>query len=108
MQDKPFICPVSQQVYYLRAMHVRRVCSSIKLSSLGEASEDFTISNFGQLFRAQIEVDWGGEVSGLLLRYDQNALIDSVCIKFHNGLLYYCQPWHNPTSVERLADLIGR
>jgi len=55
IQDEPIICPVSHQVYHLRETHVRGVCRSIKLSSLRDASEDFRIPNFGQLFRAQME-----------------------------------------------------
>jgi hypothetical protein len=35
--------------------------------------------------------------------YDQNALLDSMFIRFQNGLLYYHQPFHNPTSVECLG-----
>jgi hypothetical protein len=42
-------------------------------------------------------------VSGLVLGYDQNVLIHSVCIELQNGLLYYCQPFHCPTSVEHLG-----
>jgi len=38
-----------------------------------------------------------------VLRYDQNVLFDSIFIKLQNGLLYYGQPFHNPTSVERLG-----
>jgi hypothetical protein len=34
--------------------------------------------------------------------YNQNVLLDSLFIKLQNGLLYYPQPFHNPTSVERL------
>jgi len=103
IQDEPFIRPVSQHVYHLREMHVRKVCRSIKLTSLRDASKDFAIPNFGQLFRAQIRQDWGPEVCGLVLGYDQNVLIDSIFIKLQNGLLYYHQPFHNPTSVERLG-----
>ena len=58
---------------------------------------------FGRLFHAQIEDDSGHEVIGLVLGYDQNVLLDSIFIKLPNGLLYYCQPFHNPTSVERLG-----
>jgi len=79
------------------------VCISIKLTSLRDASEDSGIPNFGQLFRAQIEEDCGPKVCGLMLGYDQNALFDSIFIKLQNGLLYYCQPFHNPTSVEHLG-----
>jgi hypothetical protein len=100
---EPFFRPVSQQVHHLRETHVRGVCRSIKLTSLRDASVDFGIPNFGQLFRTQIEDDWGHEVSGLVLGYDQNVLIDSVFIKLQNGLLYYRQPFHCPTSVERLG-----
>ena len=38
-----------------------------------------------------------------MLRYDQNVLIDSGFIKLQNGLLYYRQPFHCPTSVEHLG-----
>jgi hypothetical protein len=102
-QDEPFFRPVSPQVHHLRETHVRGVCRSIKLTSLRDASEDFGIPNFGQLFRAQIEEDWGPEVSGLVLGYDQNVLLDSIFIKLQNGLSYYCQPFHCPTSVQHLG-----
>jgi len=103
IEDEPIIRPVSQQLYHLRETHVCGVCSSIKLTSLRDASEDFGIPNFGQQFRAQIEEDWGHKVSGLVLGYDQNVLLDSIFIKLQNGLLYYHQPFHNPTSVDRLG-----
>jgi hypothetical protein len=61
------------------------VCNSIKLTSLRYALEDFRFPNFGQLFHTQIEDDWGHEVSGLVLEYDQNVLIDSVSIYFRMG-----------------------
>jgi len=38
-----------------------------------------------------------------VLGYDLNVFIDSILMKLHNGLLYYRQPCHNPTSVERLG-----
>jgi len=79
------------------------VCKSIKLTSLRDAFEEFRIPNFGQLLCAQIEEDWGREVCGLVLGHDQNVLIDCIFIKLQNGLLYYHQPFHNPTSVEHLA-----
>jgi hypothetical protein len=79
------------------------VCRSIKLTSLTDTSEDFGIPNFGQLFRAQIEQDWRHKVSGLVLGYDHNVLIDTTYIKLQNGLVYHCQPLYNPTSVERLG-----
>jgi len=102
-QHAPIIRPVLQQVCHLRETHVRGVCRSIKLTSLRDASEDFGIPNFGQLFHAQIEDDWGHKVSGLVVGYDQNVLLDSIFIKLQNGLFYYRQPFHNPTSVERLG-----
>jgi hypothetical protein len=86
-QNEPVICFVSPQVHDLREMHVRGVFSSIKLTSLGNASEDFGIPNFGQLFRTPIEAYWRHEVSGLVLGYDQKALLDSICIKLQTGLL---------------------
>jgi len=103
MQDEPIIHPVSERVYHLRETHVCRVCRSIKITSLRDASEDFRIPNFGQLFHVQIEEDWGHEVSGLVLGYDQNVLLDSIFIKLQNGLLYYRQPFHCPISVEHLG-----
>jgi hypothetical protein len=87
VQDMPIICPGSQQVYRLRKTHVCGVCRSIKLTSLRDASEDFGIPKFGQLFHTQIEQDWGYEVSGLVLGYDQNVLLDSIFINLQNGLL---------------------
>jgi len=51
-QDERFFHSVSPQVYYLREFYVRGVCRSIKLTSLSDASEDFGIPNFGQLFLA--------------------------------------------------------
>jgi len=103
IEDEPFIRPVSQQVYHLRETHVSGVCRSIQLTSLRVASEDLGNPNFGQLFHMQIEEDWGHEVSGLILGYDQNVLLDSIFITLQNWLLYYRQPFHNPTSVERLG-----
>jgi len=79
------------------------VCRSIELTSLRDASEDFGIPNYRQLFRAQTDEDWGHEVSRLVHGYDQNVLRDSIFSKLHNGLLYYRQPCHNLTSVERLG-----
>jgi len=38
-----------------------------------------------------------------MLGYHQNVLIDSIIIKLQNGLVYYRQPFHNPTSVEHLG-----
>jgi hypothetical protein len=102
-QNEPFFRPVSQQVHHLRETHVHGVCRSIKLTSLSDASVDFRIPNFGQVFHTQIEEDWGHEVGGLVLGYDHNVLIDSVLIKLQNGLLYYHQPFYCPTSVERLG-----
>jgi hypothetical protein len=38
-----------------------------------------------------------------VLGYDQNVLLDSILIILQNGLLYYHQPFHIPTSVEHLG-----
>jgi len=35
--------------------------------------------------------------------YAQNVLLDGTFIKLPNGLLYYRQPFHNPTSVEHVG-----
>ena len=58
IEDEPSIRPVSPQLYHLRDTHARRVCRSIKLTSLRDASEDFGFPNIGQLFRMQNEDDW--------------------------------------------------
>jgi hypothetical protein len=87
IQEEPGIHPVLQQGYHLRETHVCGVCRSIKLTLLRDASEDFGIPNIGQLFRTRIEEDWGHEVSGIVLGYDQNLLLDSILIKLQNGLL---------------------
>jgi len=102
-QEEQSFRHVSQQVYHWRESHVCEVCRSIKITSLTDASEDIGIPNFGKLFHAQIEEDWGHKVCGLVLGYDQNALKDSIFITLQNGLLYYSQPCHCPTSVERLG-----
>jgi hypothetical protein len=54
-------------------------------------------------FILKIGEDWGQKVSGLVLRYDQNVLLDSIISNLHNGLSYYCQPFHCPISVENLG-----
>jgi len=102
-QDDPFFHAGSPLVHYLRATHVHGVCRSTKLTSLREASEDFGFRSFGQLFRTQIEVDWGHEVSGLVLGKDQNVLLDSTFNKLQIGLSYYHQPFHFHTAVEHLG-----
>jgi hypothetical protein len=84
-------------------MCVCGVCRSIKLTSLRAVSEDFGIPNFGQLLGKQIEEDWGHDVGGVVIRYNQNVLLDSICIKLQNRLLYDHQPFHNSTSVEHLG-----
>jgi hypothetical protein len=80
IKDELILCTVSQQLYHLRETHVRRVCRSIKLTPHRDASEDFRIPNFGQLFHQQIEETWGHEVTGLVLGYNQNVLLDSILI----------------------------
>jgi hypothetical protein len=49
-QEKPCICPVSQQVYHSRESHVRGVCRNVKFTSPRDASEDVGIPNFENLF----------------------------------------------------------
>ena len=102
-RDKLSFHPSSQQVHYLRETIVRGAYRSIKFHSLRDASKHFWIPNFGQLFRTQIEEDWGHEVCWLVLRYHQNVLKDSIIIQLQNTLSYYCQPFHCPTSVQRLG-----
>jgi hypothetical protein len=62
-QDEPFFTHVSQQVYHLRETLVRRVCRSIKFTSLRDESVDIKIPNFRQLFHTPIEDDWGNGAS---------------------------------------------
>jgi len=83
-------------------MHLHGVCRGIKLSSLRNVSHDFRIPNFGQLFCPLNEEDSGQAVSGLVLGYDQNVLMDSIFLKLNIGLLYYGQPFHCLISVEHL------
>jgi len=103
IQNEAIIRTVSQQVYHLREPPVRIVCRSIISTSHRDTSEDSGLSNIGQLVRVLIEDDWGHEVSGLMLGYDQNVLLDSIFIKLQNGLLYYRQPFHYPTCIKRLG-----
>jgi len=102
-QEEPFVQHVSQKVNLLGETPVCGECRRIRLTSLRDASVDFRIPNFGQLCHTQIEDDWGRDVAGLVLGYDQNIVINIISIKLHNGLLYYCQPFHCPKSVERLG-----
>jgi len=78
-------------------------CTEVSNQYLWDASVDFRIPIFGPLFRTQIEDDWGHKVSYLVLGYEQNVLIHSIIITLQNGLLYYRQPIHCPTSVEHLG-----
>jgi len=100
IEEEPFLVSLLLRVYHLGETHVHGVCRSVKLTSPRDASEDFGILNFGQLFRAEIDEEGGHEASGLALGYDENVLLDSIFIKLQNGLFNYCQPFHNPTSDE--------
>jgi len=91
---------MSHQVNYLRETQVTEACRCIKLTALRDSLVGFRIPNIEQLFRTQIEEYWGHEFSGLVLGYNQNVLINIIFIKIQNGQLYYCQPFHCPTSVE--------
>jgi len=106
-QKEQLFCPISQQGHHLRGSYVRGVCRSMTLTSPRDGSVDFGIPNFEQLFRTQIEDDWGHEVSGLVLGYDHNVLIYSVLIKLQNGLLYSSQPFHCPHLLS-IWNLIAR
>jgi hypothetical protein len=103
IEHEPFICTVSQQVYHLGETHVRRVCRSILLTSHRDASEDIQIPNIGPQFHTQIEGNWQLKVTWLMLGCDQNVPLYSIFIEILNGLLYYCEPFHNPTSVNHLG-----
>jgi len=69
-QNEQLFRHMSPQVYHLREIHVHGVCRSINLASLGEASKDVGIHNFGQLFHVQTEQHWWLELCGLVLAYD--------------------------------------
>jgi len=103
IEDEHFSSPVAQHCISFERNACQWGCRSIKLTSLRDASEDFGIPNFGQLIRTHSKESRGHQVSRLIFGYDQNVLKDSECNKLQNGLLYYRQPFHNPTSVGRLA-----
>jgi hypothetical protein len=67
IEDEPYICPVLQQLYHLREIHICGVCRRFKWTLLGDPSEDFRISNFGKLRWAQIEEECGHKVHGLVV-----------------------------------------
>jgi hypothetical protein len=69
---------MSPQLHHLGESHVCRVSRFIKLTSPGDISEDFGILNIAQLCCSQIEEDWGHDVCGLVLGYDQNILLDNI------------------------------
>jgi hypothetical protein len=76
------------------------VCRSIKSTSLSDASEDLGISNFGELFGAQIEKNWGREVSGQVLRYDQDVLI---AIYLSNSTMGCCTTINHFTALQLVS-----
>lgn len=82
-------CPLSVQNY--------------QITSLTDPVEDFETANFGQLCGAQIDAEWGHDISGLVLRNYENGLLDSTFIKPHNVLAYYHQQFHCSTSDEHLG-----
>ena len=93
---------MSQPVYYLRECHLCGVWRRINLILFGDASVDFEIPHFGLLFPTQIEDDRGHKATVLVIRRDQNVLLDNIFIMLHHGLLYYYQPCHCTASVEHL------
>jgi hypothetical protein len=97
------LCHVSQQAHHLAETPVCGVCSCIKSTLLSDALADFEISNFQHLLHEQIEEDWWHDVCWLVPRYDQNVFIHSILIKLQNVLLYYCQQFHCPTSVQHVG-----
>jgi hypothetical protein len=99
-QNDPFFSPGSQQEHHLRETHFHVVCKRMKVTLLTDAPVDLGMPNSGHLFRAQIAHGWGHRVSGLVLRLDNNVLIDSVFIKHENELLCYRQPFCCRTSDE--------
>jgi len=99
-QEEPFFRPVSQQVHHLRETHVCGV-SNLPHSEMHQKISEFPSLASYSMHKFKRTGD--KRFSGLVLRYDQNVLIDSIFIKLHNGLLYYRQPFHCPTSVEHLG-----
>jgi hypothetical protein len=102
-QKEPLFRPVSQQVHHLIETHVHGVFRILKFTSDRDASVEFGIPNTAQLFRTEIVHNWGHEVTELVLGYDQNVVKDCIFIKLQNGLSYYRQPFHCPTSVGHLG-----
>jgi len=88
-------------------MNVSRVYRCIKLTSLRDALEDYWCQIFRQLFRSQIDDDWGQEDCRLVLEYNQNVLIDSIFIELQNRL---CITINHFTALYLLSvwDLIAR
>ena len=79
------------------------MCTRIKLTSPRDATEDFRIPNFGQLFRAQTEEDWGHEICGVVIGYAHNALDDNIFGELENRLLYHHELFRSPPSVESVG-----
>jgi len=69
-QDKPLFHSMLAEVHHFIETHVHGGCWSITLTSFRDASKEFEIPNFVQLFHSQIKEDLGHKVSEPVLRYD--------------------------------------
>jgi hypothetical protein len=82
-------------------MHIGGVGRIINSFTLRDVSDNIGIPTFGRLFRTQAEENCRLKFCTLVVGYNQNVLIDSIFIAAQNGLLYYREQFHNPTSAER-------
>jgi len=94
---------ISQQAKYMTETHVCGWYSSIKLTAIWDATEDFVISIIGQRFHIRIGDDLGHDICWLVFGYTHNVPLDHMFIGLFKRLLYYCQTFYGSTSVECLG-----
>jgi len=101
-QEARFFPLLTEQIPHAGEKLVHRDYRIIQQTSLRDAIVHFEIPNFGKPGLDEIREDWGYEGCRLALEYNQNVVTQSLSIKLLTGLLYYCQPFHCPTSVQCL------
>jgi hypothetical protein len=69
---------------------------------LKDASEDVRIPVIGWPVCIPLDEHRGHHLSGLVLCYDQNALLGDIFITLQNWMLNYHQPLHCSMAVEHL------
>jgi hypothetical protein len=69
----------------------------VKLKSFPDIASDFKIPNLGMIFQAQIEVDWGTEITGFVLGYNLKILR----MKFESiyRIVYHLSPMISLISI---------